>query len=199
MTEYIPPEKTSDNKKPNQFGETFRFILLILPWVILFRMFIAQPFVVRGASMEPTFHNNEYLIIYELPYHFQNPARGDVIVFKYPNDTSQHYIKRVIGLPGETIEIQNNQIKIYNEQHPEGFLLEEDYLKDITHGTIKQTLKEDEFYVLGDNRDNSSDSRRWGPLNKKYITGRAILRLWPTGTIKVNPGSLPEFYQEKPE
>ena len=187
----LPPKKAPD---VHPVWEVIRFAIIALPLVFLFRSFIAQPFVVRGGSMEPTFQNNEYLIVYELPYHFRDPERGDVVVFQYPNDPKQHFVKRVVALPGETIEIRNNQITIYNKENIDGLVIDEPHIESPTHGNLRTTLKEDEFFVLGDNRNNSSDSRFWGPLEKEFITGRALLRLWPVNSLSVNPGDLDETY-----
>lgn len=133
--------------------------------------------------MEPNFDNGEYLIIDELSERFRSYERGEVIVFKFPNDPSQYYIKRIIGLAGESIEIKEGYIYIYNKENPEGFKLDEHgYLTPgfiITSGNLKITLEDTEYFVLGDNRHASSDSRRWGALSQKYIIGRVFLRAWP--------------------
>lgn len=158
--------------------------IIVLP----IRYFLVQPFFVQGQSMEPNFHNSDYLIVDELSYRFREPQRGEVVVFKFPQDTSQYYIKRIIGLPGETLEINGNQIIIFNKQKPEGFTLQEDYLdkndQQIDLGKTKINLKEDEFYVMGDNRKASYDSRRWGVLPRKDIIGRVWLRAWPFSAVK---------------
>ena len=119
----------------------------------------------------------DYLIVDELSYEVGLPQRGQVIIFRYPNNPSEFFIKRVIGLPGETVEIQNDQIKIYNDEYPEGFLLDESgYLskKVTTTGEIFQKLGADEYYVLGDNRTASSDSRAWGILSRRFIVGEGL-------------------------
>jgi len=145
------------------------------------RTFLFQPFLVSGASMEPNISQSNYLIIDELTYRFNEPARGDVVVFRYPGDASTFYIKRIIGLPNEKIDIENGSIII------DGKKMEEDaYLKGInTAGTAHVTLASNEYFVMGDNRSNSYDSRAWGPLQKKYIVGRALLRLFPFNRIGI--------------
>lgn len=157
--------------------------------VVPIRYFLIQPFFVQGQSMEPNFHNSDYLIIDELSYRLREPQRGEVVVFKFPQDKSQYYIKRIIGLPGETLEIDRNQITVFNTEYPEGFNLKEDYLDEINRqtdlGKIKITLQEGEFYVMGDNRRASYDSRRWGVLTRKDIIGRAWIRAWPINTAQV--------------
>jgi signal peptidase I len=130
--------------------------------------------------MEPNFHNGDYLIVDEFSYHFRDPQRGEVVVFKYPNNPSQRYIKRIVGLPGETVEIQDGKINVYNEKGIPQILNESDYLAlPNTSGDIKIKLADNEYFVLGDNRLFSSDSRRWGPLPEKDIIGRVFLRAWP--------------------
>lgn len=151
-------------------------------------MYIAQPFIVSGSSMEPTFENGQYLIVDELTYRFENPQRGDVIIFRFPQDTKKFFIKRIIGLPGETVLIEGSHITIENEEHPDGFVLNEAYLTKETHSTIRLKLTADEYFVMGDNRPASSDSRIWGPLPRDLIIGRAFLRLLPVPTLSVFPG-----------
>jgi signal peptidase I len=128
------------------------------------------------------------LIIDELSYRFRSVVRGEVVVFRYPLDPSQYYIKRVIGLPGETLEATDGRIKIYNQQHPLGFILDESkYLSPNvpTYGDFKQKIGDKEYFVMGDNRQSSFDSRRWGPVPAKNIIGRAWLRAWPPQTAQI--------------
>jgi len=129
--------------------------------------------------MDPNFEDGDYLIVDELSYNFRAPERGEVVVFKYPNDPSQRYIKRIIGLPGETVEIQGGKITILNASGKE--ILNEKYLPSsvLTLGDTKVTLGPKEYFVLGDNRMASSDSRRWGLLPEADIIGRVLLRAWP--------------------
>ena len=161
--------------------EISKIIIIALIIVIHIRYFLFQPFIVRGASMEPSFHSGDYLIIDEISYRFRNPQRGEVIVFKYPQAPSQRYIKRVIGLPGETIEIEEGQMFISKGEGETQILDESFYLSEpvFTSGNITITLEENEYFVLGDNRSFSSDSRRWGALSENYIIGRALFRAWP--------------------
>ena len=170
--------------------DTFKFVLIILLIVVPVRIFIAQPFIVNGASMDPTFEHGEYLIVDQISYRFNKPERGDVIVFKYPNDTRQFFIKRVIGLPGERIKIDGTKVTIFNEEYPDGKVLDEPYIKSNSrHGSKPDViLSNSEYYVLGDNRLESSDSRSWGPLRKELIIGRPLVRLLPPGSISFLPG-----------
>lgn len=138
--------------------------------------FLFQPYLVKGQSMEPNFKNGDYLIVDEISYRFREPERGEVIVFKYPNDPSQRYIKRIIGLPGETIKIENNKVMANNK-----ILDESSYIPlfETTAGAMEFNLKNNEYFVMGDNRIASFDSRRWGFLPKKNIIGRVVFRAWP--------------------
>jgi len=168
--------------------DLFTLALLIIVVVIPIRVFIISPFVVDGASMHPTFENLDYLIVDELLYNFQAPVRGDVIVFRYPDNPSIFYIKRVIGLPGETVSITRGQVAITTVSG-DAFTLAEPYIvnEDATY-TKSVSLNPDEYFVMGDNRPNSSDSRVWGPLPKKDIIGRVDLRLLPLTKIGFFPG-----------
>jgi len=164
--------------------EIIKIVIVALLIVIPIRYFLFQPFLVKGQSMEPNFHDGDYLIIDEISYRFREPERGEVVVFKYPKATFQRFIKRVIGFPGETIEIRDGQVKIYNKEKEILILDETNYLGDLkTPGSLKISLAENEYFVLGDNRSVSADSRSWGPLPKKYIVGRVFFRLWPLTTL----------------
>jgi len=163
------------------FWEIFEVIVLAVVVVVIVRSFLIQPFLVSGASMEPNFSSGDYLLIDEISYRFTQPARGDVIVFHYPGDESVYYIKRVIGLPGEKLLLNNGEIKIFNSQNPNGFVLKESYLPmDLkTGGNEEINLKDGQYFVMGDNRNYSFDSRSWGNLQKSEIVGMVRLRLWP--------------------
>lgn len=169
--------------------DLFTLVLLIVVVVIPIRVFVISPFVVDGESMHPTFGNLDYLIIDEILYNFKAPARGDVIVFRYPINPSVFYIKRVIGLPEETVSIDHGVVTIISAAG-EKTALSEPYIvnEDATY-TKDVTLNPGEYFVMGDNRPNSSDSRSWGPLPKKDIVGRVDLRLLPVGKIGFFPGA----------
>ena len=168
--------------------EILLFVFLAVVIVVPIRMFVAQPFVVDGESMYPQFTDGDYLIVDELTYRFKEPERGDVVVFKYPGDPSVFYIKRIIGLPGETVAIDRGQVTI---KQPGGntFPLSEPYVvaEDATY-TREVMLGDDQFFVMGDNRPRSSDSRVWGPLPKDHLMGRAFVRLLPPSGIGFMPG-----------
>ncbi len=167
------------------FVELIKVILISLAIIIPVRYFLIQPFYVKGASMEPNFHDHEYLIIDELSYRFKKPQRGDIVVFRYPLDPSQYFIKRIIGLPEETIEIRDNAVYIYNEDETQGIRLTENYIPEavFTQGSDRVILNKDTYYVLGDNRDSSLDSRRFGPIEESAIIGRVWFRGWPFQTF----------------
>lgn len=163
--------------------ETLKIVILAAVIVLPIRFFIFQPFFVQGISMEPNFGSGDYLIIDEISYRFRDPQRGEVIVFKYPKNPSQRYIKRIVGLPGETIEIKESEIFIIKEGESQ-VLDESGYLPSAhTSGNIRVSLSENEYFVLGDNRDFSSDSRRWGQLPKENIVGMVFLRAWPFAVL----------------
>ncbi|OHA58529.1 MAG: signal peptidase I [Candidatus Vogelbacteria bacterium RIFOXYD1_FULL_44_32] len=176
-----------DDPKQTIF-DVLRFALITLVIVIPVRAYVAQPFIVSGVSMVPTFENGEYLIIDEMSYHFREPERGEVVVFRYPKDPSKFYIKRVIGLPGETITISPTAINIKTTANQD-ITLTEPYLgADISYTAETISLGADEYFVLGDNRNASSDSRIWGPVADKFIKGRVGLRLFPLKTASILPG-----------
>lgn len=177
----------------NFFLELIKVVAISLAIIIPIRAYVAQPFYVEGASMEPNFYNKEYLIVDEISYRFSDPERGEVIIFRPPNNYSVYYIKRIIGLPGETVEIINNQIKIYNTENPEGFILDESkYLDEENFTTMEErkypAISSDEYFVLGDNRQNSMDSRRFGMIKRSNIKGQVFLRALPFNrfTIFIN-------------
>jgi len=185
--------------------EIIKTIAGVAVFVIFFRFFIIQPFYILGSSMLPDFKENEYLFIDEASYHLRSPDRGEVVVFRHPDTACtafvksnpitkviaqgpcKSYIKRIIGLPGETVTIKDGKVSIVNDANPNGLTLNESYIQNgiKTLGNQSVVLGKDEYFVLGDNREPnaSSDSREWGPLTKDYIIGRAWLRLLPVENI----------------
>jgi signal peptidase I len=160
--------------------DLIKIVLISLAIVVPIRVFIFQPFMVNGSSMEPNYHSTDYLIIDQVSYRLGSPQRGDVIVFKYPKDPSYKYIKRIIGFPGEGLEIKDKTIYITGTDG-KTFALEESYLpqglkdhwkNNINYGPI--LLKDNEYFVMGDNRNYSSDSRIWGVLPKQNIVGKVF-------------------------
>lgn len=187
-----PVLTTTPPKKKSSLIELLKFAFIAAVIVIPVRMFIAQPFVVSGSSMVPTFHDADYLIVDELSYHLRDPQRGEVIVFRYPNDPTKFFIKRVIGLPGETIKIKGSEVTILNKENPDGFIMNEPYVQNKSSDVLQTTLGETQYFAMGDNRIASSDSRSWGNLDRKYMVGRALLRIVPFK----DAGTLPGYYQQ---
>lgn len=187
----------SKNFLKSFWGELLQIVVISLVIVIPFRIYIAQPFLVSGPSMDNTFTDGQYLIVDELTYNLRDPQRGEVVIFHYPLDTKKYFIKRVIGLPGETIQIKKDIVTICRpdcQTDKNKFILSEPYIKldksapPRPDATI--TLKTDEYFVLGDNREVSSDSRVWGPVTRKLFTGRPFLRLLPLSKIGLFPGQV---------
>jgi signal peptidase I len=176
------------NTRTQSVWEHIKFFAIALAIVIPIRFFIAQPFIVSGESMVPTFHNKDYLIVDQLSYHLGHPHRGDVVVFRYPYDTKRFFVKRVIGLPNETLIFKGSTVKVINQDHPQGIILDEEYISHETQSNLSVTLKDKQYFVMGDNRPASSDSRVWGPLDEKYIAGRALVRLFPFKDMDYLPG-----------
>ncbi len=175
--------------------EILEVVAISLFTVFIIRTYLVQPFLVSGASMDPNFSNGNYLIIDELSYRFREPIRGEVIVFKYPGDKKTFYIKRIIGLPSERVVVDGGNVKIYNQENKEGFMLSEEYLNTNmkTLGNSDMTLGEDEYFVLGDNRNQSFDSRNWGSVGRDAIIGITRVRLLPV--TKVSLFETPKYNQ----
>ena len=181
---YKQPEK---NLK-SSFWEVVRFIVIALIIVGPIRIFIAQPFVVSGTSMDPTFEDAEYLIVDQISYHLGHPDRGEVAIFRFPLDPSKFFIKRIIGLPNETITLKDGKVTVTTADG-ETFDLDEPYIvhEDIKDNETFQT-EEGEYFAMGDNRLASLDSRSWGILPEKNIIGKAFVRLLPVSHASINPG-----------
>lgn len=197
--------KTAKQEPPVTAGfkETFKTVLIVVVLVIVTRFFIIQPFVVKGSSMEPNYHDNEYIFVEEVSSKLKSYSRGDVVIFKHPEEQCSafvnrsylnrvffqgpctNFIKRVIALPGETVVLKDGKITIKNKKNPSGFTLDESYIPGDPNyklrGDMTRTMGEDEYFVLGDNRqpNASLDSREWGALPKNHITGKAWLVVLP--------------------
>lgn len=181
---------TEDNNKNegSSFWELVKYAAVALLIVVPFRIFIAQPYVVSGSSMDPTFKNGDYLIVDQLSKRFEEPERGAVLIIKYPKDPSKFFIKRLVAFPNERVEIRKGVVTVFNDATPNGIVLDDSYVVYKKGDDFSMQLNDDEYFVMGDNRASSSDSRVWGTLPKKYIVGRPILRLLPIGEIAVWPG-----------
>jgi signal peptidase I len=189
--EWTAPKEVTTNPrgKKNEILELIRFTLITLLIVIPIRMFIAQPFIVNGESMLPTFENGDYLIIDEVSYRTTEPERGEVVVFRYPGDDKRFLIKRIIALPGEQISISGDTINI-KDVDGNDVQLDESYIRTdfSSYGTWQ--LEDEEYFVMGDNRNASSDSRSWGVLKRDRIVGKTFLRLFPFSGIGLHPGEV---------
>lgn len=183
------PGKSTWQKVGGITVEFLKTILLVAALALIIRYFVVQPFVVEGASMEPTYLNSDYLLVEKVTLYFKSPERGTVIIFKAPNSPDVSYIKRIIGLPGEKVIVKDRKVMIYNNEHPNGIILNESYLPadTLTSGDKEITLSSGEYFVMGDNRENSSDSREWGLITKKEIQGEAWLIVYPFSRFGVQP------------
>lgn len=167
--------------------EMMRILFIALIIVVPIRLFVAQPFIVRGASMEPNFREGEYLVVDELSYQFRTPRRGDVIILRFPPKPSDYFIKRIVGLPNETVRIADGKVHISGPGQTDEKTLDEKYIPSnvVTSPNKTVVLNPGEYFVLGDNRANSYDSRVWGVLNERYVVGRTLLRLWPLTELSI--------------
>lgn len=185
--------KNTENYSKGRLRQVFENVLYIglaIALALLIQKFIGKPFIVNGVSMSPTMQTNEYIIIDQLTYKFTEIERGDVVVFRAPPEPDKYYIKRIIGLPGEIVKIDNGEVTIINEENPDGLKLTEDYVKYTKDTNLLYEISDDHYFVMGDNRAESFDSKDWGLLPKKEIRGRAWLRLFPLNKINYLPGKI---------
>ncbi|MBN2094290.1 MAG: signal peptidase I [Candidatus Zambryskibacteria bacterium] len=175
-------------KNKNSFKELIKYAILALIIIVPFRIFIAQPYIVSGSSMDPTFEDSDYLIVDQLSKRFEEPRRKSVLIIRYPNNPSKFFIKRLIAFPRETVQINKGIVTIFNKENPNGIVLDESYIAYTKNEDFSVILGENEYFVMGDNRASSSDSRIWGSLPREYIVGRPILRLLPLNKIDLWPG-----------
>ncbi|MEK7106199.1 MAG: signal peptidase I [Patescibacteria group bacterium] len=172
------------------FLENVLYIATAVVLAMIVQQFIIRPFVVSGQSMDPTLSSGDYLLIDEVTYRFNEPERGDVVVFRAPPEPTKFFIKRVIGLPGDTVSIKGKEITITNTANPKGFTLSEEFITHESANTMTVTVPQGEYFVMGDNRAGSFDSRSWGTLPKANLRGRALLRLLPLKEIDYLPGKV---------
>ena len=198
--QYESPQNRALERNPNKdsFWDLVKFVFIAVIIVLPIRMLVAQPFIVSGSSMFPTFEDNQYLIVDQISYRFEEPSRGDVVIFKYPLDPSKFFIKRAIGLPNETVTIKSGVITI-TDTEGNSFTLDEPYLESerASRDTMSIELGEDEYFVMGDNRIASSDSRTWGVLPRKNMVGKAMIRLLPLDTLESHPGEFHKYQIEE--
>lgn len=194
VEENIPEELLIADEKENRkkalgafLANVFDFIKTVLTIIILavvIRLFVIQPYIVEGQSMEKTFQNNDYLITEKVSYKTREPKRGEVIIFHPPDNPSISYIKRVIGLPGEKVEIKNGSVYINEQILDESYLSSNEETVTGKRDGISVVLSKDEYYVFGDNRNHSRDSREIGPVPKSNIISRVWFRLLPISEVK---------------
>jgi len=201
MDQRNPEQQTSPESSKKWLGNTLGFIwdlaktiIIVAVAAFVIRFFFIEPFIVQGSSMEPSFHNLDYLLIEKVSDNIGDGfQRGSVVVFHPPGQPNQNYIKRIVGLPGENVYIRNNQVLIQNQDNSKGWVLPEPYLAPdaVTEGTINQKLETNEYFLLGDNRANSKDSRSFGKVNKDQIIGRA----WVAAYSEAGPHkiALPQY------
>lgn len=165
--------------------ELVKVVGISLAIIVPIRYFLIQPFYVKGASMEPSFTDHEYLIIDEITYRFRQPKRGEVVVFRYPLNPRDYFIKRIVGLPGEQVQISDGKVLVTPVGQDTSVALDEAYLPAGTKVDGAKTVKlaDDEFFLLGDNRAESLDSRYFGAVNRRFITGRVLFRGWPLAKL----------------
>lgn len=190
-------EEHSDGAKPQKatlasisleyFAEFVKIFIIAAAIILPVRLFLVQPFYVRGQSMEPNFHDSEYLIIDKLSPRFKQYARGEVVVFRFDSPDQRYLIKRIIGLPGEEVHIENKHVTIFNADHPQGLTLDEKMYKpnELGFETLDVTVGEDEYFVLGDNRENSYDSSKFGPIKTRQVVGRVFMRGLPLSKFEI--------------
>ena len=189
-------DETEVKNKDNEGGfmgfvaEVVKFVVLAVIIVVPIRVYVAQPYIVSGNSMYPTFKNGEYLVVDQLTYRFTEPQHGDVVVFRFPNNPSQFFIKRIIGLPGETVRIENGKLFIARgeDEARVEIPVAEPYAGPGSFDSKTLALGDNEYFVMGDNRGASLDSRSWGPLSRDLIRGRALVRLFPITATSLFPG-----------
>jgi len=180
MTEEINENKAESLK--DFVFEMIKVLIVSLIIIVPIRAYVVQPFYVDGASMEPNFYDGEYLIVDEISYRFKEPERGDIVIFHPPDNPKVYYIKRIIGLPSEVVDIKNGEIKVYEADSVEPLVIDESkYLSEdqSLRPSYHVKLSETEYYLLGDNRRSSLDSRRLGAIGESYIKGRVVLRAFP--------------------
>jgi signal peptidase I len=185
-----PAPTSSRPSRLRGFIENLLYIGVAVGLALLVQQFLIRPFIVNGTSMDPTLETGDYLLIDRLSYRFAAPDRGDVIVFQSPPEPEKYFVKRIIGLPGETVVLEGSTVTIINEENPNGFVLTEPFITHKKNDSMRVTVPDNHYFVMGDNRSGSYDSRGWGTLPKENIGGRALLRLLPIQSLDYLPGKV---------
>ena len=173
------PDAEDNAKKLSSLREIIESIVIAVILAVVIRMFIIEPFYIPSGSMEPTLLINDRIIVSKVSYYFNEPERGDIVVFKYPKDPERNFVKRLIGKPGEVIELRDSKLYVDGKQVAQNFL--PPGLEYPDYGPIK--VPEGQYFMLGDNRNNSEDSRYWGTLPEENIIGKAVVIYWPLNRI----------------
>lgn len=188
-------DSTTEPTFKDKILQFIEFVVVVGAILMIVRFLIAEPHRVDGNSMVPNFHTGDYILTNKLATRLSTPARGNVIILTDPLDSSKVFIKRVIGLPGEMIMIQNGQVLINDQVLPEPYLPRE--LKTPGGSFLKESMPfqipKDHYFVIGDNRLGSSDSREWGPLKKELIIGQALIRYWPVNKFTILKTGVPSI------
>ena len=172
-------EEKEDQKHGMYFGEIIESVAIAVILAVVIRFFLFQPFYIPSGSMEPTLKPDDRIIVNKFTYRFSQPKRGDVMVFKYPRDPKRDFIKRVVGLPGENLEIKDSVVYINKKAVPQPFL--DPGLRFGSFGPVD--IPDGNYFMMGDNRNNSEDSRVWGTLPRENIVGKAMFIYWPLSRI----------------
>lgn len=192
LLEKLKEEDNFSNQKHINWREIIKeiitIVVIVFGVIIPFRVYVAEPYLVDGKSMDPTFETTDYLIVDKISEKAKYPERNSVVVFKYPENPKKNFIKRIIGLPGETVVVTKDAVKIINDENPKGFFVDQPYVVHKAEIEVTKKLGENEYFVMGDNRADSFDSRYWGPLDRKFILGRPVVQLWPLTKIRLMPG-----------
>lgn len=173
------PRENEKKKHGMYLGEILESVAIAVILAVIIRFFLFQPFYIPSGSMEPTLKPGDRIIVNKLIYRYSQPKRGDIMVFKYPRDPARDFIKRTVGLPEETVEIKDSKVYINNKEIPQPFL--EPGLKFGSFGPVE--VPEGSYFMMGDNRNNSEDSRVWGTLPRENIVGKAMFIYWPLSRI----------------
>lgn len=167
--------------KKSSLLELIESVAVAILLAVVIRLFILAPFYIPSGSMEPTLRIGDRIIVSKISYLFKEPQRGDVVVFRYPLDPSRDFVKRLVGLPGETVSLRNGRLYINGQLVPEDYLPRD--MKFADFGPVR--VPTGYYFVLGDNRNNSDDSRVWGPLPRQNIIGKAVLVYWPPQRVRI--------------
>lgn len=178
------PGKVKDGPQKSALREILESLIIAVILALLIRAFVFQPFYIPSGSMEPTLQIQDHIIVNKFIYRFREPERGDIVVFKYPLNPKKDFVKRLVGKPGERVELRSSKVYVNGREAPEKFL--PPGLKFQDFGPV--LVPENTYLMLGDNRNNSDDSRVWGPLPKENIIGKAMLVYWPLDRIRIMSG-----------